>query len=193
MRGVILITVTLALVTSALPGVAQPRAVDPKRSTVTVRVFKSGLFRAFADDHVIEAPLAEGSLDDSAEPNVRIAIDVLNMRVLDPGLSPKDRQDVQMRMLGSEVLDAARFPHIRFRSVAIQKGDADRWAIRGDLEAHGQTRQVSVNVVRDQGHYKGSTSLKQSQFGIMPISIVGGAVKVKDEMKIDFDIVTSER
>ena len=46
MRGVILITVTLALVTSALPGVAQPRAVDPKRSTVTVRVFKSGLFRA---------------------------------------------------------------------------------------------------------------------------------------------------
>jgi YceI-like protein len=193
MRGVILITVTLALVTSALPGVAQPRAIDLKRSTVTVRVFKSGLFRAFADNHVIEAPLAEGSLDDSAAPSVRIAIDVLKMRVLDPGLSPKDRGDVQMRMLSPEVLDAARFPRIRFRSVAIQKGDADRWSIRGELEAHGQTRQVSVNVVRGQGHYKGSTSLKQSELGITPISIAGGTVKVKDEMKIDFDIVTSER
>jgi hypothetical protein len=193
MRGVILVTVTLALVTSALPGVAQPRAIDPKRSTVTVRVFKSGLFRAFADDHVIEAPLAEGSLDDSATPSVHIAIDVLNMRVLDPGLSPKDRRDVQMRMLGSEVLDADRFPHIRFRSMAIQKGDADRWSIQGELEAHGQTRRVRVSVVRDQGHYKGSTSLKQSELGITPISIAGGTVKVKDEMKIDFDIVTSER
>lgn len=193
MTRVILVAATLALVAVALPGDAQPRTIDAKRSTVTVRVFKSGLFRAFADDHVIEAPLAEGLLDDSATPNVRITIEVRGMRVLDPGLSPKDRREVQTRMLGSEVLDADRFPHIRFRSVAIQKGDADRWSIRGELEVHGQTRPVTVNVVRDQGHYKGSTSLKQSEFGITPISIVGGTVKVKDEMKIDFDIVTTER
>jgi hypothetical protein len=35
--------------------------------------------------------------------------------------------------------------------------------------------------------------LKQSEFGITPISLAGGTVKVKDEMKIDFDIVTTER
>jgi hypothetical protein len=182
-----------ALVAVALPGAAQPRAIDPKRSTVTVRVFKSGLFRAFADDHVIQAPLADGSLDDSATPNVRIAIDARDMRVLDPGLSPKDRRDVQTRMLGPEVLDADRFPHIRFRSLAIQQGDADRWSIQGELEVHGQTRQVRVTAVQEQGHYKGSTSLKQSEFGIAPISIAGGTVKVKDEMKIDFDIVATGR
>jgi hypothetical protein len=193
MRRVILGTATLVLLAIALRGDAQPRTIDPKRSTVTVRVFKSGLFRAFADDHVIEAPLAEGSADDSATPDVRIAIDVRDMRVLDPGLSPTDRRDVQTRMLGPEVLDADRFPHIRFRSVAIQKGDADRWSILGELELHGQTRQARLNVVRDQGHYKGSTLLKQSEFGITPISIVGGTVKVKNEMKIDFDIVTMER
>jgi hypothetical protein len=192
MRRVILLTATLVLSAIALPSDAQPRAIDPKRSTVTVRVFKSGLFRAFADDHVIEAPLAEGLLDDSATPNVRIAIDVRDMRVLDPGLSPKDRREVQARMLGSEVLDADRFPHIRFRSVAIQKSDAARWSIQGELEVHGQTRQVRVNVVLDQGHYKGSTSLKQSEFGITPISIVGGTVKVKDELKIDFNVVRTE-
>ena len=184
---------TLAIVAAALPVGAQPRAIDPKRSTLTVRVFKSGLFRAFADDHVIEAPLADGSLDDSATPNVRIAVDVRGMRVLDPGLSTKNRQEVQTRMLGPEVLDAERFQYIRFRSETVQKGDADRWSIRGELEVRGQTRPVTLNVVRDQGHYKGSTSLKQSDFGITPISIVGGTVKVKDEVKIDFDIVTTER
>src|ERR1700726_1179107 len=104
MRRVILVAPTLVVVALAPPGVPQPRAIDPKRSTVTVRVFKSGLFRAFADDHVIEAPVADGSLDDSATPNVRIAIDARDMRVLDPGLSPKDRRDVQTRMLGPEVL-----------------------------------------------------------------------------------------
>ena len=58
---------------------------------------------------------------------------------------------------------------------------------------HGQTHPVTVNVVHEQGHYKGSTSLKQSDFGITPISIAGGTVKVKDEITIDFDIVTTER
>jgi YceI-like protein len=190
---VILLTATLAFVAVAPPCDAQSRPVDPKRSTVTVRVFKSGLFRAFADDHVIEAPLAEGSLDDSATPAVNVSIDVRGMRVLDPNLSPKDRAEVQTRMLGPEVLDNDRFPHIRFRALAVQPKDAGRWSVRGELELHGQTHPVTLDVVREQGHYKGSTSLKQSDFGITPISIAGGAVKVKDEIKIDFDVVTAER
>ena len=190
MIRVILLTAAVAFVAVAPPCDAQSHALDPKRSTITVRVFKSGLFRAFADDHVIEAPLAEGSLDDSATPAVNISIDVRGMRVLDPNLSPKDRREVQTRMLGPEVLDGDRFPRIRFRAVAIQPKDAGRWSVRGELELHGQTHPVTLDVVREQGHYKGSTSLKQSDFGITPISIAGGAVKVKDEIKIDFDIVT---
>jgi hypothetical protein len=193
MTRLIIVSATVALMAHALPGEAQSRSIDPKQSTVTVRVFKSGLFRAFADNHVIEAPLAEGSLDDSATPSVSLAIDVRSMRVLDPGLSPKDRQDVQARMLGPEVLDADRFTQIRFRSVAIDKVNADRWSVRGELAVHGQTRPVTIQVVRAQGHFKGSTSLKQSNFGITPISIAGGTVKVKDELTIDFDIVPTAR
>jgi hypothetical protein len=36
---------------------AQHRVIDTEHSTITVHVFKSGLFRAFADDHVIQAPV----------------------------------------------------------------------------------------------------------------------------------------
>jgi hypothetical protein len=181
----------LALATLARPCDGQPRAIDPKRSTVTVHVFKSGVFRAFADDHVIEAPLTGGSLD-AAMLAVHIEIDVRGMRVLDPGLSSKDRLEVQTRMLGPDVLDGDRFPHIRFRSTAIDPGAASRWSVRGELEVHGRTRPVTINVVRAQGHYKGSASLKQTDFGITPISIAGGTVKVKDEINIDFDIVTAQ-
>jgi YceI-like domain len=174
--------------TPAGPG--EERLIDIQKSTVTVRVFKSGLFRAFADDHVIQAPLLEGSLNDM--PHVQLVIDARRMRVLDPGLSPKDRNEVQTRMLGPEVLDVDRFEQIRFHSITIQQLDPGGWRVEGELELHGQIRPVTAKVVLERGHFRGSTSLKQSTFGITPISIVGGTVKVKDEVRIDFDIVAAE-
>jgi hypothetical protein len=52
----------------ATPAAAQPRAIDAQRSTITIHVFKSGLFRAFADNHLIQGPVAAGVIDDSAAP-----------------------------------------------------------------------------------------------------------------------------
>jgi polyisoprenoid-binding protein YceI len=187
----ILFAAILALAIHARASDAQSRPIDLKRSTVTVRVFKSGLFRAFADNHVINAPLADGTVDDSATPSVRLGIEARDMQVLDPGLSPDDRGQVQARMLGAQVLDVDRFPRIVFRSVTVQSTGADRWSVRGELELHGRTRPVAVDVIRSQGHYKGTVSLKQSAFGITPISIVGGTVKVKDEIKIEFDVLAA--
>jgi polyisoprenoid-binding protein YceI len=188
-QSMVMIAATLCGLASAAPGSAEDRAIDTERSTVTVRVFKSGLFRAFADDHVIQAPLVEGSVDDSATPHVQIVIDSRRMQVVDPGLSAKDRQEVEARMLGSQVLDVNRFQWISFHSVAIQRLDVGGWLVRGELDLHGQIHPVLVNVSPEKSHYKGSVTLRQSDFGIVPISIAGGAVKVRDEIKIEFDIV----
>jgi hypothetical protein len=192
-QNVLVIAAVACGLASAAPVSAEDRVIDTQRSTVTVRVFKSGLFRAFADDHIIQAPLMDGSLDDSAKPHVQIVIDARRMRVLDPGLSAKDRQEVQARMLGSEVLDVNRFQWISFHSVTVQRLDAGDWLVRGELDLHGQIHPILVNVVPEKSHYKGSVTLRQSDFGIVPISIAGGTVKVKDEIKIAFDIVTTGR
>lgn len=183
----------LCCAATATPAAAQERAIDPQRSTIAVRVFKSGLFKAFADDHTIEAPIAEGSLTESATPRVQVVIDARRMRVLDASLSAKDRDQVQTRMLGPEVLDTDRFPQIRFHSTSITPLDADHWLVRGDLELHGRVHPVMVKIAREDGRYKGLARLKQSDFGIAPISVVGGTVKVKDEVTLDFDIATIER
>ena len=47
-----------------------------------------------------------------------------------------------------------------------------------------QARAVAMEVSLVAGHYRGSASIKQSDFGIAPIRIAGGTVKVKDELKI---------
>jgi hypothetical protein len=175
---------------AARPCAAQARAIDPQQSSIAVHVFKSGLFKAFGDNHTVDAPIAEGSLTDSGTPQVQIVVDARRMRVLDPSLSAEDRAQVQTRMLGSEVLDTERFPRITFRSTSIAPLDDDHWLVHGDLELHGRQHPVVVKIVREDGRYKGFARLKQSDFGIAPISVAGGAVKVKDELTLDFDIAT---
>jgi polyisoprenoid-binding protein YceI len=103
-------------------------------------------------------------------------VDARRMRVVDPGLSAKDREEVQTRMLGPEVLDVNRFQWISFHSVAIQRLDGGGWLVRGELELHGRIHPVLVNVIPEKTHYKGSVTLRQSDFGIVPISIAGGTV-----------------
>jgi YceI-like domain len=166
---------------------ADERLIDTTRSTITVHVFKSGLFRAFADDHVIQAPLEEGVVEDST-PHVQIVIDARRMRVVDSNLSAKDREAVQARMLGPEVLDVNQFARITFHSLTIQRVSPDRWLVQGELGLHGHFNPLAVSVSLENGRYKGSATFRQSEFGITPISIAGGTVKVKDEVKIDFDI-----
>ena len=92
-------------------------------------------------------------------------------------------------MEGPQVLDSSRFTEISFRSTAIEKMGADHWTVPGNLTLRGQTRPAVVDVVLRDGHYRGSATLKQRDFGITPVSIAGGTVKVKDEVKIEFDVV----
>jgi polyisoprenoid-binding protein YceI len=178
----------------AVPSTAfgQERVIDTGHSIITLHVFKSGLFRAFADNHVIQAPITGGSFDDGQHARVQLVVDVQNLRVSDPGLSPAQREQVQSRMLGPDVLDAEHFPQIRFQSTAVEHVKADGWLVRGDLTLRGQTHEVTLNVARGlSGAYRASTSLKQTTFGITPISIAGGTVTVKDEVQIDSDIVAA--
>ena len=191
-RHALRVAAVVSVLFSTGPASAEERLVDTERSTVTVRVYKAGLFRAFADDHIVQAPLAEGSFDE-AVPHIQIVIDPRRMRVLDPGLSEKDRQEVQARMLGPEVLDVNRFQRISFHSITAERLDAGKWLVRGELELHGRIREISLNAYLEKGRYKGSATLRQSDYGIAPISIVGGTVKVKDEIRIDFDVAISDR
>src|SRR4029453_18652565 len=46
----------------------------------------------------------------------------------------------------------------------------------------------SIDVTEKAGHYVGTAQLKQSDFGIKPIRIAGGTVRVKDELRLEFNI-----
>ena len=156
---------------------------------MTVYAYKAGLFSAFADNHIIRAPIESGSI--SAEPSLGVELTVKagKMVVLDLDLPAGKRADVQARMLGPEVLDTAKYPDITFTSTSVEPAATDQWKVTGRLTIRGQTRPVTISAVRQDGHYRGSVEIRQRDFGIDPISIAGGTVKVKDQVKIEFDIV----
>jgi hypothetical protein len=167
----------------------QASAIDSS-SKLIIHAFKSGLFSGLADNHEIEAPISEGSIDEN-ELRVRFVVESSAMKVLDPKLSEGKRKEVQDRMQGPEVLDSAHFPKITFESSKVERTDQGALQVEGRLSLHGVTRPITVSVRTENGHYVGTTTLSQREFGITPISIAGGTVKVKDELKIEFDIKTN--
>lgn len=181
----------LALLALSFAGVAagsaQPRAIDTAKSTMTVHVYKTGVLSAFGHDHEVSAPISRGTLDASAH-KVELHVSAAALHVIDAKASDKDRAEVQTTMLGPEVLEVSKHKEIAFQSTGADAAGAGVWKVTGNLTLHGETRPVSMEVHEKDGRYAGTCRLKTSDFGIKPVKVGGGTVRVKDEVEIEFDI-----
>jgi hypothetical protein len=164
------------------------KQIDTEMSVMTVHVYKSGFFSAFGHNHEISAPIERGSFSDD-KPAIDLVVNARKMKVMDRDVSDKDKAEIQQTMLGPKVLDTEKFPEISFRSIQVEKLGSSKFVVNGELTLHGQTRPVKVEVEGEGGHYRGSAQLKQTAFGITPITVGGGTVKVKNELRVEFEIV----
>ncbi|MGA2714442.1 MAG: YceI family protein [Bryobacteraceae bacterium] len=177
-----------AVLAVTLPLSAQEKAIDTQRSTITIHVGKSGLLSAAAHDHTINAPISSGSIQESAAPHIEFTVESAQMTVKpDPKVDAKTQATIQMDM-EEMTLETKKFPGIMFRSSRIEKLTGGQWKVDGDLSLHGVTKPVSLTVKQTGDSYTTRTVLKQTDFGIKPISIGGGMIKVKNEVEIDFQI-----
>jgi polyisoprenoid-binding protein YceI len=170
------------------PTASHVHAIDIAHSQMTVYVYKEGLFAFAADNHVVNAPIASGWFNDESIA-VDVRVDATKMQVLDPKMPSNRRDQVQANMIGPEVLDAVHYTLIEFRSTKFTTTDGDNWSVTGDLTLHGQTHPITFSVTRiDAAHFNGTATVRQSTFGISPIRIAGGTVRVKDDVKVEFEI-----
>ena len=191
----------LALAGSLSLRAAGPRTftVEPDRSHAMIAVGKSGAFSFAGHTHEVEAPVTSGSVrldpDTPSKSDVKLVFNAAKMRVTGKGDPADDVPKVQEVMIGEQVLDVKKFPTITFESTGVTaKGAAPSMelTVAGRLTIRGATRPVTAPVsVRIEGAMLSATGkflIKQTDFGIKPIS-VGGVVKVKDELTITFTIV----
>ena len=193
MRSILSNSAALLLVTTLLTSsglYAARRDIDSQQSVITIRVSRSGLLSAFGHDHEITRRIARGHIDYPENPSVELWVDAGALRVIDSDRSPKDRAEVQTTMEGPEVLDAHGFPEIHFRSTSLNQIGRNRWAVRGNLDLHGQSRPVALEITEKGGEFLGTATLKLRDYGITPPAAAGGSVKVKDEIKLEFKVTT---
>lgn len=179
-------TAVAAAILATGPLIAQEKPIDTQRSTIAIQVGKSGLFSAAAHDHIVDAPISSGTISESGTPRIEFRVETAKMSVRpDAKIDAKDQATIQTHMQ-EMTLETKKFPEITFRSVRIDKLADGEWRVDGDLSLHGVTKRISLNVKKTDEAYITHAVLKQTDFGIKPISIAGGAIKVKNEVEIDF-------
>jgi polyisoprenoid-binding protein YceI len=193
----------ITLVTLASVGAASAAEyqVDAAASRVVFHVGKTGMMSAFAHEHEVRASDFKGmvTLDRGSAERSKLTLSFPSsgLKVI-PDKEPQgDAPKVQAAMEGPECLDVKKFPNIEFRStkVAVTPSGDNAWdvTITGELELHGERKPVTIPVaVSIQGDTltaKGNAAIKQTDFGITPITAAGGTVKVKDEVAMTFTIV----
>ena len=182
-----LFLVYLSFLTTVTVHPGQNKRIDAGRSTITIHVGKAGLFSAAGHEHWVDAPISSGAVNE-LQGTVELRVEAAKLRVRpDPKVSAKDQAQIQSDMQ-EKVLESVRFPDITFRSAHATK-TAEGWQVEGMLTLHGVTKPVAANVVRNGNGYAGEAVLRQTAFGIKPVSAGGGTVKVKDEVQISFHIV----
>jgi polyisoprenoid-binding protein YceI len=196
-----LVVVSLLLLSSRAAS-AEPRtyAVDATRSRIVVHVGKAGVFGFAGHEHEVLAPVNRGAVvvdtGRLGASSVDVRIDARALRVTGRGEPPKDVAQVQETMVGPACLDAGRFPEIRFVSKAIgakrHEGSGIEVTVQGTLTLHGVSRDVTLPIHLDiEGDLlsaQGTLPLRQTDFGIKPIS-KAGVVKVEDEVHVELRLV----
>src|SRR5262245_52341328 len=186
------------MLTAAAAFGADGPCIVPQRGYFRVHVGTAGLFGAFAHNHLVEAQRITGCAS-SVDPNdvthssIKLTFTTADIRVMDPKESEKDRAEVQKTM-ETEVLRVSEFPRIAFESTSIERAnEPDRFRVHGNLTIRGKTQpvEISVGLTRlSDGTYRatGHSKFAQTSFGIKPIQLGGGTVKVKDELEIEFEL-----
>lgn len=173
--------------------------LDPERSRFTVQAFATGMLSGFAHNPTFAIRAFKGEVrfnpEAPGDASFHVIVRADSLELTDK-VSEKDRQEIQ-RAMREDVLHSTRYPEISFRSTQIASTKiADNWfraQLKGDMELHGATKSQDIDAqLRLAGNdlrLSGDFVLSQTAFGIKRASALGGAIKVKDEVKFVFDLV----
>jgi polyisoprenoid-binding protein YceI len=112
-------------------------------------------------------------------------------------LTDKDRRDIQgqaRKILGDGATASFTSSQvIPSPSASPVPGAPAGGAIEGTLTLRGTSRPLRLQVVSPApGQYRGSATLRQSDFGITPYSGFFGTLKLKNEVTVEFEVNLEE-
>jgi polyisoprenoid-binding protein YceI len=170
--------------------------LGPGTGRVVVKTGRAGLAAKVGHDLTIEftrwSALLEVPDEDAggvAAAKVTADLDLGSLEVREgtggaKPLNDSDRRDIKKTMSGILGDGSASFTSSR-----VVRFGANGGAVEGSLTLNGQTQPVRLQVnAPGEGRYRGSGTVPQSAFGIKPYSGFFGALKLKDEVVVEFEV-----
>jgi polyisoprenoid-binding protein YceI len=173
--------------------------IDRNTSRFTVRAFATGMLSALGHSPTIAIRDFTGEVRLEPDPSLKLRVRADSLEVTDD-ISSKDRGEME-RTMHLDVLETTKYPEIVYESTSatLNQISEGRWQanVTGNLTLRGITRgqniAMQVTVMGDMLRASGDFTLLQSTYGIKPVSVAGGTLKLKDELKFAFDIVARKQ
>jgi polyisoprenoid-binding protein YceI len=173
--------------------------IDSRASRFTVQAFATGLMARMGHNPIIGIRDFSGEMqfnpDKLEAGGFRLVIKSASLSVQND-ISDKDLREIE-RLMNQEVLETAKFPEIVYDATSISVTKmADMLCsatLNGKLTMHGVTRNqtivVRVALLGSMLRASGDFTLDQTDYNIKLVSVAGGALKLKDELKFSFEMV----
>ncbi len=175
--------------------------VDPHRSLITILVHRGGMLARLGHDHVIASHDVQGFVvvqTGYAELTIPLELLTVDEPVLreQAGLKeevPQESVEGTRHNMQAKVLQVDQFPTVQ---IQIFRPDHAGSALRVSISMHGVThvKEAQADIQsRSEGEVvvTGSMTLNQSDFGIVPFSVLGGSLQVQDAVEVHYSIVAA--
>ena len=174
--------------------------LGPEAGRVVIKTTRAGLAAKAGHDLTIEVTRWSAQIEVPAEDGgglaaatVRADLDLGSLEVREGTggalpLTDRDRREIK-KQIGS-ILGTAT---ATFASSRVIPSGSSGGTVEGSVTLNGRTQPARLQVTAPgSGQYRGSATLAQTGFGIKPYSGFFGALKLKDEVTLEFQLTLPE-
>ena len=171
---------------------------DPSQSRYTVRAFATGMLSALGHSPTFAVRDYHGEMRFEGGKIEGLALDLIiksaSLELLDK-VSEADHHEIEERMR-RDVLEAVAYPEITYQASDVPAEPIARGEYRlrlgGRLTLHGVTQpqrvEAQLKIFQDGIFLSGACPLRLSDYRIKPVVALGGAIKLKDELHLAFEL-----
>jgi hypothetical protein len=157
--------------------------IGPSNGSLKVKTGREGAAAKMGHDLVIGVNSWEATIEGGDSPSIKLTVDPGSLEVIEGSggakpLGDKDKTDIK-KSIGNKVLGSSQ---ISFTCEEVSNGTAN-----GELSIAGKSSPVTIPLTVDGDTISGSVTLSQKDFGIKQFSAMMGALKVKDQVTVEFE------
>ena len=108
-------------------------------------------------------------------------------------------EDRDNHLRSADFFEVEKYPNLTFKATSIEKTDDDEYAVTGDVNLHGVTRQETFNITfegqgkdpwgNEKAGFSGKTKIKRSDYNLTwNAALETGGVLVGDQITINLEI-----